>query len=246
VIGRNILIHVFYFALVLSTSTAKAQTPALYVAPNGNDSNAGTVSAPFLTLEKARDAMRASSIKTTYLRAGPYDRSAMLTLTSGDGGQTWQTYPSDGQNMAILDATNMVASPRGGGNQALILIQGGSNITIGGIQMRNFKGSSVQIHGGVAYWDINPIPSPATGIASGNTVKNCYIHDGNQTLDIYPHYGGISAYGGCSKHEDHSQQHKQYDGFWYHGRRAPNGTCGRYECYENRVQPCHQYRYQGF
>ena len=109
---------------------------AVYIAPTGNDeNNPGTLSAPVQTLEKARDLMRASgTMKTAYLRAGLYPRTALLTLTRADDGETWQYYPPDGVDTAILDGGS-----RGSHTGVdVILIQGGSNITINGLEIQNF------------------------------------------------------------------------------------------------------------
>ena len=57
------------------------------VAPDGNDTNAGTIEKPFATLEKARDAIRQSKARvlgpgriTVYLRHGKYFRTQPFTL----------------------------------------------------------------------------------------------------------------------------------------------------------------------
>ncbi|MDY6314579.1 MAG: right-handed parallel beta-helix repeat-containing protein, partial [Clostridia bacterium] len=62
----------------------------LYVAPNGNDSNTGTIDKPFKTLEKARDYIRNFKKRdipiTVYLRGGEYLLSTTLSLGASDGG----------------------------------------------------------------------------------------------------------------------------------------------------------------
>ncbi len=76
-----------------------------YVATNGSDSAAGTQAAPFATLEKARDALRAiapvAGGATVYLRGGTYYRTNTLVLTSADSGLAagspvvWRNYPGE-------------------------------------------------------------------------------------------------------------------------------------------------------
>ena len=51
-------------ATVASPLLAFAATPDFYVAPDGEDTNPGTVTAPFATFARARDAVRQT-------RAGP-------------------------------------------------------------------------------------------------------------------------------------------------------------------------------
>lgn len=77
--------------------------PAFYVAANGKDSwsgklaqpNADGTDGPFATLEHARDAMRSSSIDTTYVREGTYHLSKTLELTALDNGHAFKNYPGE-------------------------------------------------------------------------------------------------------------------------------------------------------
>ncbi|MBP1964885.1 Ig-like domain-containing protein [Paenibacillus aceris] len=91
------------------SSVAKAATGAIYyVAADGNDSNSGSINAPFKTLEKARDTIRelksASGLPeggvTVYLREGVYNRTASFELTEQDSGTssspiTYRAYGND-------------------------------------------------------------------------------------------------------------------------------------------------------
>jgi len=69
----------------------KAQNE-FYVSPTGSDANPGTRSKPFLTLERARDSVRASRSRaasrpiTVWLVPGDYFRTNALELTSEDSG----------------------------------------------------------------------------------------------------------------------------------------------------------------
>ncbi len=78
--------------LVLIAQPLFAATQAtFYVSPSGNDSNPGTLAAPFLTLTAAQAAVRALSGSMTgdivvYLRAGVYPLSAPLTFGTQDSG----------------------------------------------------------------------------------------------------------------------------------------------------------------
>ena len=76
---------------------------AFYVSgSSGNDSNPGTLTAPFKTLTKAQSAMKGSStIKTTYVTSGTYTLGANLIFTSSDNGETW--LPASGLNTVTID-----------------------------------------------------------------------------------------------------------------------------------------------
>lgn len=79
-----------------------------YVAPTGSDTNAGTIDAPFATLEKARNTLRttkpANGGATVYLRGGTYPLSATFTLAAQDTGtaQSPISYRAYGNEKVVL------------------------------------------------------------------------------------------------------------------------------------------------
>ncbi len=156
----------FGFFLMLTYIFVQAQ--AYYIAPTGNDNNPGTLAAPFFTLEKARTAMRGSSTKTTYLRAGTYPRSEVFILGQVDNGTTWQRYSGDAWNSVIID---------GNGIADIIAILGGSNITIDGLTVRNFTARGIGVKGG-SMWALAPNYDAKVGTASGNVIKNNIVENG--------------------------------------------------------------------
>jgi hypothetical protein len=78
---------------------------ALYVAPDGDDSNAGTLSAPLKTVARARDLVRAmngdmSADITVYLRSGTYPQASTLAFSNADSGTNgfyvkYRAYPGE-------------------------------------------------------------------------------------------------------------------------------------------------------
>lgn len=79
-------------ALAAARPVHGADTSAFHVAPNGNDSNAGTKDKPFATLEKARDAARAAKAgggsQRILVLPGDYFLAATLALDARDNGLT--------------------------------------------------------------------------------------------------------------------------------------------------------------
>jgi hypothetical protein len=79
-------------AIVASRTPASGATQATYyVAPNGNDSNSGTVTSPLRTLQRARDVVRTVNANMTgdiyvYLRGGTYPVSSTIEFGPGDSG----------------------------------------------------------------------------------------------------------------------------------------------------------------
>jgi|HubBroStandDraft_1064217.scaffolds.fasta_scaffold35828_2 hypothetical protein len=170
-----------------------------FVAATGSDGNDGTsIATPFATLEKAQSIMRRGSAGVVCLRAGTYHRPASLVITAADNGETWQYYPSDGANSAVLD---------GGNSVDLFSINGASNVTIDGLKMQHVFDSAVSSGGALSNnltienCDIgfNQHTSLAGGfnpmIGLGNVtnahVLNNYVHDtASQGVALYAYAAG--------------------------------------------------------
>jgi len=86
-----------------------APQPGLYVATNGNDGNAGTLSAPLLTIQRAVDLVQPG--QTIYIRGGTYAPSTNVQiLKNGTPSQpiTMRNYDNE---RVILDGENMPYTP---------------------------------------------------------------------------------------------------------------------------------------
>ena len=185
--------------LVAGMVLAQAPLAAVYVSPGGSDTNPGTLGAPLATLAAARKAVRISSDKTVYLRAGTYPR-ASLALSAADSGETWRFYPPDGYDSAVLDGGSSSATT--GGN--MLTLDGASNITINGLTFRNFQQFAIGIHGGPAEPGMY-FPN-STAPADANTIENCIIQTGYNTArqNVFP-MNGIFQIGTRHQH-DHCEQ----------------------------------------
>ncbi|MEI6501863.1 MAG: hypothetical protein WCP21_12650, partial [Armatimonadota bacterium] len=83
--------HLLLLSLLLAVP---AMAVDLYVSPDGKDMNAGTKSAPFQTLGKARDTLRALKAQgplpkggaTVWLWGGVYRADSTFELTKADSG----------------------------------------------------------------------------------------------------------------------------------------------------------------
>ncbi|MFF6783104.1 RICIN domain-containing protein [Streptomyces sp. NPDC012510] len=78
-------------SLTTPTPAAAATQATYYVSPNGSDTNSGTISSPFKTLQHARDVVRTVNDDMTgdinvYLRGGTYPVSSTINFTSADSG----------------------------------------------------------------------------------------------------------------------------------------------------------------
>ena len=87
------------------TGGTMANLPGYYVSPTGSDANAGTMSAPFLTISKARDVVRTVNANMTqdihvYLRGGIYGVTSTITFGPSDSGTNgrrifYEAYPGE-------------------------------------------------------------------------------------------------------------------------------------------------------
>ncbi|HEY7098300.1 MAG TPA: right-handed parallel beta-helix repeat-containing protein [Terriglobales bacterium] len=119
--------------LLLSCAVqASAQVnSSFYVSTAGSDSNPGTESAPWRTVQHAADIARAGS--TINVRGGVYEELVSINASgnASDGFITFKSYPGE---TAILDADHFTPS----GRQAVLTIQNQSYVRIEGFEIRNF------------------------------------------------------------------------------------------------------------
>ena len=86
------------------SASAEAAVKQFYVATNGSDSNSGSISAPFATLEAARDAARKVDGKVIInLREGMYQVDSTLELTAADSNTTYRAYKDES---VVLNGAN--------------------------------------------------------------------------------------------------------------------------------------------
>lgn len=110
-VGRSLL-AVAVIAAAALTAVMGDQMPAsaatqatYYVAPTGNDNNSGTITAPFRTVQRARDVVRTINGNMTgdinvFLRGGTYPVTSTIELGSGDSGTNgfrviYAAYPNE-------------------------------------------------------------------------------------------------------------------------------------------------------
>jgi len=100
-----------------------------YVAPNGNDSNPGTMDAPWRTIQKAANTLQAG--ETVYIREGTYHEQ-VIPRYSGSAGNyiTFAAYPGE---TPTLDGGGVSM----GGWEGLIWVHDVSYIEMRGLQVQN-------------------------------------------------------------------------------------------------------------
>ncbi len=174
------------FILFACVSVASAQPNAsYYVATTGNDSNSGTQSAPWKTIQHAADTAHAGS--TVYARGGTYEELVRINVSGNpnDGFITFRSYPGE---IAVLDATRFTPEDR----QGVLTIQNQSYVRIEGFEIRNFR---------TAEHRLAPMGINVIGSGSHIELLNNNVHDIQQTFPGRDRPGsggngfGIAVYG---------------------------------------------------
>src|SRR6478752_9481350 len=120
------------FILLASVSGAFGQSnSSFYVSTTGNDSNPGTQTAPWRTVQHAADTARAGS--TVNVRGGVYEELVSIKA-SGNARDGYIAFRSNPGETAILDAAHFTPS----GRQAVLTIHNQSYVRIEGFEIRNF------------------------------------------------------------------------------------------------------------
>jgi parallel beta-helix repeat protein len=139
----------------LTSMAALVHAATYYVAPTGSNSNPGSISAPFQTLQKAHDV--ANPGDTIYMRGGTYmlSDSGISISRSGTSSSriTVANYPGE---VPVLDGSAMTTASRSG----------------------------IEIRGNAAWWNIRGLEIKSapfigillTGTSSNITVERCVLH----------------------------------------------------------------------
>src|SRR5438876_4393503 len=171
-----------------ATKSASAQVTitaaigiAFYVSTTGSDSNPGTLSSPWRTIQHAADSVQGGD--TVYVRGGVYNESVRISVSwsATAGSITLQTYPGE---QAIIDGTGL--EPSTSGPQGLINITSQSYISIQGFEIRNYQTSSASA---------TPAGIWVSGSGSNIRILNNLIHNIVTTAEATGSAFGIAVYG---------------------------------------------------
>src|SRR3989440_169308 len=171
-----------------TTKSASAQitiTPvtaiAVTVSTTATDSNPGTVTSPWRTIQHASNSVQAGD--TVYVRGGVYNESVNISVSGSAtaGPIAFQTFPGE---QAIVDGTGLVPSTSGA--QGLINIANQSYISFQGFEIRNYQTSSASA---------TPAGIWISGSGSNIQVLNNLIHNIVTTSETNGNAFGIAVYG---------------------------------------------------
>jgi len=170
----------FLIALT-STSLLGQSGSTFYVAKSGSNSNSGSFTAPWLTIQHAASSVTAGA--TVYVETGVYNESVNFP-NSGTASNpiTFANYP--GQT-ATIDGTGLSVTAV----QGLINIVNQSYITINGFEIRNYTTSSASV---------TPAGIWVTGSGTGVQLLNNSVHNITTTSEKNGNAFGIAVYGTSS------------------------------------------------
>jgi hypothetical protein len=157
-----------------ATATVTLQTPSrsgktYYVSTQGNDANAGTLAAPWRTIQHAANSVHAGD--TVEVKGGIYNEIVQMK-SSGNATQGYITFTNYAGQTPIVDGSGL--SVGSSGQIGLFSLEGTfSYIIIHGFEIRNFKSSA---KGEV------PVGVDFEGAGSNIEILDNHIHDIVQTL----------------------------------------------------------------
>jgi hypothetical protein len=176
--------------LLACVSAAFGQTKtSFYVSTTGDDSNPGTETAPWRTVQHAADTARAGS--TVNVRSGVYEELVTIKASGNatDGYIIFRSYPGE---TAVLDAGHIVPNGRSG----IVTIHDKSYVRIEGFEIRNFR---------TAEHRLTPLGISIMGSGSHIELLKNNVHHIEQTFPGRDHPGsggngfGIAVYGTDAK-----------------------------------------------
>jgi hypothetical protein len=171
----------FVVALLVPLSLIAQSGSTFYVSKSGSDTNSGSFTAPWLTIQHAANSVTAGA--TVYVESGTYNESVNLP-NSGTAANpiTFANYPGQA---AVIDGTGLKVS----GVQGLVNIVNQSYVTISGFEIRNYTTASA-----------NPTPVGiwVTGSGSGVQLLNNIVHNITTTSEKNGNAFGIAVYGTSS------------------------------------------------
>jgi pectate lyase-like protein len=186
---KTLLLGLIAFAVLLAGRTARATD--YYVSTTGSDTNAGTMAAPFATLQKGANVAVAGD--TVFIRGGTY--AITTPVNSGAGIQFTKSGTSDANRIRywaypgevpVFDFTNMVISTTGYTHGFVVT---GSwlhfkGLDIGHVPMNTFSNNGVAVStgGNCIFEQLNMHHNSGNGIfigkgTGGHLVLNCDAHD---------------------------------------------------------------------
>lgn len=188
------------FSLLLIPVCFSLHATTYYVSPGGKDSNAGTLSQPFFSLNKAWTIVSAGDI--IYMRGGVYSYTSQQNLTgkNGTSGNLIKIWAYPGEVPVITRATSWTWSSYHAG-----IYFSGNYCHFKGLKITGFVQKDTYVWMGLYCRDFNNcifefldiynngLGSYMTGSCTGNSIINCDWHDNYDPLTNDDEYGNADG-----------------------------------------------------
>jgi hypothetical protein len=153
--ANRLLAYGFFLSLLSGACIAAEAHTSLYVAPNGDDSNPGTIEKPLHTIQHAADIAQPGD--TVYMRAGNYCQQLAVKI-SGNAEQGFITFQSQPGEHAILDGGCLTPPV---GESSMVKLTNVSFVRVEGLEIRNYRTSEyasapagIRVFGGGSHIEI--------------------------------------------------------------------------------------------
>src|SRR5580700_4472037 len=172
-------LHKFSLVLLALTATSLAQSGStFYVSKSGSNSNSGSYTAPWLTIQHAASSVSAGA--TVYVENGVYNES--VTFPASGTASNYITFASYPGQTAVIDGTGLSVTS----TQGLINIVNQSYVTVSGFEIRNFTTSKAAM---------TPAGIWVTGSGTGVQLLNNLVHNVTTTSEKTGNAFGVAVYG---------------------------------------------------
>jgi hypothetical protein len=175
-LGKLFLVWVFASASLFAQAGS-----SFYVAKNGSDTNSGSFTAPWLTIQHAANSVTAGA--TVYVESGVYNES--VNFPASGTASNHITFTNYSGESPVIDGTGLAVS----GTQGLINIVNQSYITVNGFEIRNYTTSNATL---------TPAGIWITGSGTGVQLLNNIVHNITTTSEKNGNAFGIAVYGTSS------------------------------------------------
>src|ERR1700722_10187008 len=171
-----------FLLVVFTSSSLLAQSGStFYVSKSGSNSNSGSYTAPWLTIQHAASSVSAGA--TVYVENGVYNES--VTFPASGTASNYISFASYPGQTAVIDGTGLAVSS----TQGLINIVNQSYIRVSGFEIRNYTTSSASL---------TPTGIWVTGSGTGLQLLNNMVHNITTTSEKNGNAFGIAVYGTSS------------------------------------------------
>lgn len=154
---------------------------AFYVSKSGSDSNSGSFTAPWLTIQHAANSVTAGAI--VYVEPGVYNES--VTFPASGTASNYITFTNYPGLTATIDGTGLSVNAQNS-IQGLINITDQRYITINGFEIRNYTTRNA---------GLTPAGIWITGSGTGLQITNNIVHDITTKAEATGNAFGIAVYG---------------------------------------------------